>query len=219
MEWVTFQKFRTEEEALELTEKLNHAGINYQLESIAPPVDVTFTGGNILEDKVALRIHPDDFQKVNGLLEHEAQELLASLDRDYYLFDFSDEELMDILQNYDEWNKMDYLLAGFLLRERGHNISNEKIANWKKQKINQLRQPISGQSYWIVFGYVAAVLTGFIGIAIGYLFFTSKKVLPTGDKIHMYDLSTIRHGKRIFSMGIFFVLLYTVLFLFSFLRY
>ena len=55
---------------------------------------------------------------------------------------------------------------------------------------------------WIIFGYVAALIGGFIGILLGYSLWLSKKKLPNGSKVPAYNEEIRKHGRIIFYLGI-----------------
>ena len=109
-----FRKFPSLEQASELKALLNENGIETILDDNAPSVDVTFTG-NTLQNEIEVRIKQTDFQKAESILEKEVENLIETIDKDYYLFKFTDEELYDILLKSDESNAFDYTLAQKIL--------------------------------------------------------------------------------------------------------
>jgi hypothetical protein len=63
---------------------------------------------------------PKDFAVAQRELEKYYRAQIAHAEDDYYLFEFSDAELNEILSKPDEWGDFDYQLAQQLLRERGN---------------------------------------------------------------------------------------------------
>ncbi|WP_179349512.1 hypothetical protein [Winogradskyella pacifica] len=196
-----FRKFQSLEQASELKALLNENGIETILDDNAPSVDVTFTG-NTLQNEIEVRIKQTDFQKAESILEKEVENLIETIDKDYYLFKFTDEELYDILLKSDEWNAFDYTLAQKILIQRGKPIDKELLNSLKNERLKQLAEPEGNQKPWIIAGYFFAVLGGFLGLIIGYFLWTSKKTLPDGQKIHTYAENDRRHGKYIFYISL-----------------
>jgi len=202
MELVTYKKYKTAEEAVPLVDLLKSNDVSYQIENIAPSVDITFTGGMELENKIAIKLKPIDFEKVETLLNKLALENIDLVDNDHYLFNFSDNELFEILENYNEWSETDFILAKKILNDRGKDITDEKVQELKNQKISELRKPEKGHKGWNIFGFVSAICGGLLGIFIGYHLYKFKKSIPTGEKVYAYDTKTRRIGFRIFLIGI-----------------
>jgi len=216
MELVTYRKYGTEEEAIELIELLKSNNIECFVENIVPSVDMTFTGGNELEDKVAVKLKPKDFEKVEDLLSKVATENVDLIDRDHYLYDFTDEELFEVLENFNEWSKTDFLLAQRILKERGKYIAEEQIEELKNKKIAELRMPEKGHRGWLIAGYIFAILGGLLALFIGYHHYKFKKSLPTGERVYAYDAKTRGTGLRIFYIGLISIVFWITIRLFGF---
>jgi hypothetical protein len=91
-----FRKFPTLEQATELKDLLRENGIESILADNVPPVDVTFSG-NTLQNEIEIRLKQSDFKKAEDILEKDSEELIDSFDKDYYLFEFTDEEIYEVL--------------------------------------------------------------------------------------------------------------------------
>jgi len=196
-----FRKFPTLEQANELKGLLKEKGIESLLADNVPPVDVTFSG-NTLQNEIEIRIKQSDFKKAEEILEKNAEDLINEIDKNYYLFDFSDEELYEILLKSDEWNEFDYALAQKILKQRGKSISKELLNSMKNERLKDLAKPEGNQKPWIIGGYVFSFLGGFLGLIIGYFLWTSKKTLPNGQKVYSYSENDRKHGKYIFYLGL-----------------
>mgnify|MGYP000385321541 FL=1 len=129
-EYSIFKKYPTLEQATELKELLDKEGIDAVLGDNIPPVDVTFSGST-LQHEFEVRIKPSDFGKAEDLLEQQAENIIDQVDKDYYLFDFTDEELYEILLKSDEWNEFDYTLAQKILSQRGKPINKSLLNSLK----------------------------------------------------------------------------------------
>ncbi|MFY8036838.1 MAG: hypothetical protein ACOVMQ_06705, partial [Cyclobacteriaceae bacterium] len=131
------------------------------------------------------------------------------IEKDYYLYSFTDEELFDLISKQDEWSEMDFYLAKKILTERGKDVSESTIQLLKQQRLTTLSKPDETPKAWIYGGYFFAFLGGFLGILIGYSFWISKKIVPNGTKVPMYSNEVRLHGFRIMIIGIimFFLIL------------
>lgn len=195
----TFSNFAL---ATELRNTLENNNIETIIDDNSSPVDVTFSVGASAQDKIEIRIKESDFEKAESILEIAAEEKLNDIDPNYYLFEFTNEELYDILLKSDEWNKFDYTLAQKILKERGKNIDKALIDTLKKQRLEELAKPEENQKPWIIGGYLFALLGGFLGIIIGYFLWTSKKTLPNGQKVFSYSAKDRKQGKIIFYISV-----------------
>lgn len=198
-EHVVFKKFQEFYHAKELKELLEKNNISAILSDDAPPVDVTFTGNANYEFEV--RIQQEDFVKAEKILMNEADSLMDSINEDYYLFDFSNDELFDVLLKQDEWNELDYLLAQKILKNRGEDVNQEMLDNMKQKRLEDLSKPEGGQTPWIFLGYILALLGGVFGLLMGYFLWTHKKVLPNGEKVYSYAEADRKQGKYILILG------------------
>ena len=196
-----FRKFPTLEQATELKDLLNENGIESILADNVPPVDVTFSG-NTLQNEIEIRIKQSDFKKAEDILEKNAEELIDQIDKGYYLFEFTDEELYEVLLKSDEWNAFDYTLAQKILKQRGKSVDKELLNSLKNERLKDLAKPEGNQKPWIIGGYVFSILGGFLGLIIGYFLWTSKKTLPNGQKVYSYSENDRKHGKYIFYIGL-----------------
>lgn len=196
-----FRKFSNLEQATELRDLLLKNSIQSELADNVAPVDVTFSGSTI-QNEIELRIRPSDFKKAEEVLEKEAENLINEIDSDYYLFDFTDEELYDILLKSDEWNSFDYTLAQKILAERGKPIDKDLLDSLKKQRLQDLSKPEGNQKPWIIAGYVFTFLGGFLGLVVGYFLWTAKKTLPNGQRVYSYSENDRKHGKYIFYISL-----------------
>lgn len=193
-----FRTFSNTEQVSELQQVLSEHGIETIIDNNSPPVDVTFTGGGSINHKIEVRIKPSDFKKAEKILEQTAEQHLNDIIPGYYLLDFTDDELYDVLLKYDKWNTFDYTLAQKLLKDRGKQVDEALLKALKKQRLEELAKPDENQRPWIVAGYVFALLGGFLGLIIGYFLWTGKKTLPNGQKVYSYMAKDRRHGKYIF---------------------
>lgn len=196
-----FRRFSTLTQAQELEALLNKNNISTVLGDNIAPVDITFSGGT-LQDQYEVKISPFDFEKAEFILEEEAENLLDKIDKEYYLFSFTNDELYEVLIKSDEWNPFDYKLAQKLLINRGEKVDAQMLDSLKKERLKVLAKPEENQKSWIIAGYLFSFLGGGVGIIIGYSLWSSKKTLPNGERIYSYKSVDRKHGKNIFIIGL-----------------
>ena len=207
-DFITYQKFNDPALAEELAEQLEQHQIEYTIEEESTGFDPSLVMSN--EAKYyAVKIKSDDFETVNELLKENEEVNTDEIDKDYYLFSFTDDELMEVVTKADEWSAFDVVLARKLLTERGKEVSDQKIAAIHEQRIEELKQPEASQLSWIIIGYLIALsgvilpfFVSAIGIFIGWHLSSYKKTLPDGERIYGYSETDRMHGKRIFYLGI-----------------
>lgn len=197
---LTFEKFNDPELAATIAAQLKAQGVNAVIENEGPGFDVTFAN-NSFEPNIHLKLDPADFNKARSALEQYYQGQLADMDPGYYLFSFSDAELLDLVKNPDEWGPLDYALAKQILAEHGNPISPEEEAAFQQERIKALTKPEKSQLLWIVLGYIAAFLFPLLGVILGYILAYTKKTLPNGEQVNVYSSNEVRHGKRILILS------------------
>ncbi len=201
-DFAIFKRFNDPGLAYELAEELRKNGIEFQVIDDSPSVDITFTNNSTFQKETQLMIRQTDFEKANKIQEEYADEILMNLNKDHYLFEFTNDELYEILEKPDEWNYIDYKLAQKILKDRGKNINEHLLKSLKQERITELSEPDKGDSLWIIIGYISALLGGFLGVTIGWIIWTMKKTLPNGEKIYVYSESDRKHGKIMLIIGI-----------------
>ena len=196
----TYRKFIYEDDALELMEILKQNHITYELANNSSQLDSNF-GADINTKQFELKIHKDDFEQAEKLEEELIKNELENVEEDYHLFDYSDEELMEIVMKKEEWSKFDYLLAQKILKERGKEVNPELINVINKQRVKDLATQETSPTWLIIIGYVTAILGGFLGIFIGAYLMYYKKALPNGDRIYGFDRNDRSHGQNILILS------------------
>ncbi len=198
--FLIFKKVNDEGYAKELGMLLKETNIKYLLEETSEFVPIFSTGQ--LTREFTIKLRKEDFSKAESLLFEISRKQLEDVEKDYHLFSFTDEELMEIVAQPDEWNQFDFLLAQNILRERGKGINTETIDSLKKQRLKELAKPEENQKLWIYIGYIVAILGGLLSIFIGWHLLSYKKTLPDGNRVYGYSASDRKHGNKIFILGI-----------------
>ncbi|HEY5327312.1 MAG TPA: hypothetical protein VIJ27_09960 [Mucilaginibacter sp.] len=201
-EFITYQKFSDSALADELGGQLEFHHIEYFIEKEARPFDPTYSFNESSVTQYAVKIKSEDFEKVNRLLKDDASEDVTEIGKDYYLYSFTDDELMEVITKADEWSPFDVVLARKLLAEKGKVFTDDAITAINEKRIEELKVPDPPQTYWIVVGYVCAFAGGLLGIFIGWYLMTYKKTLPNGERVYEYLESDRKQGRIIFYIGI-----------------
>lgn len=199
-EFVTFEKFNNQNSAKELGALIAEQNIDFILEDNSLTFDPAFAN-NDFGKEYCIKIRKSDFEKANKVLVEIAENEINDVDKDYYLFGFTVDELVDVVSKSDEWNKFDVSLAKKILKNKGRELTPEEIEKIKQQRILELSQPEEGQKIYIILGYLTAFLGGFLGIFIGWHLLTYKKTLPNGNRIFAYSTNDRKQGNRITIIG------------------
>jgi hypothetical protein len=207
-EFITYQKFNDVALANELAEQLKHHNIEYYIEEDSLMFNPSFALNDPLSKNYDVRIKSEDFEKVTRLLNQDESENVADVDKDYYLFGFTDDELMEVITKADEWSPFDHVLARKILVERGKIITDNDIEAINAKRIEELKVPEEPQTSWIVIGYFFALVGGLLGIFVGWHLMTYKKTLPDGERVYDYTENDRKHGRNIFYIGIVVLILF-----------
>ncbi|MEP6675287.1 MAG: hypothetical protein ABJA78_09030 [Ferruginibacter sp.] len=202
-EYVTYQRFNNAENMKDFAVFLKANQIDCEQDDLSTQFDASFAN-NEFEKDFRIKLKKDDFEKANHLLADYYKTDLENIPPDYYLFGFTDVELMEIITKRDEWGVFDFLLARKLLKERGKEINDEQLSIIKKKRIAELAKPEKSANKWVMAGYAGAFFGALLGLIVAFSLNT-KKTLPNGDKVYVYSEPDRKHGRII--MIISFVVL------------
>jgi hypothetical protein len=204
-----FQSFASAEAAQPLLAALEQRGIatitSFDNGQVA--FDPSFAN-NKLTSKFIVQLSLADFERASQVLADLDKDALSQANPNHYLFNFSDEELFDLLLKPDEWSSFDVALASQLLRKRGRDISPDTLKLLRQHRVAKLAQPDEDHSIWVRSGYASALLGGLIGFFIGYHLYTHRNQLPDGRRVYAYSPKDRVHGVRIMVLGAVMLVLY-----------
>ncbi|MBD1363614.1 hypothetical protein IDJ77_07315 [Mucilaginibacter sp. ZT4R22] len=201
-ELITYQKFNDAALADALVDILEKHDIAYEVEQATASANPLLALNNELNIEYIVKIAPEDFLPADVAVSNEEQTGIADVEPEHYLFAFTNEELLDLIAKRNEWSAFDYQLAQQILKERGVELSEEKISELVDGRIAELKQPEPPQTVWIVLGYACAVFGGLLGLFIGWHLANHKKTLPNGEQVFGYTEADRAHGRRIFYLAI-----------------
>lgn len=208
--FLTYRKYYDLQVIRSIAGLLAENGIPYEIEDNSPTFNPNFAF-DALAQEYRIKLRAEDFERADEVLKDTAKDRLEELPENYYLYDFKEEELMDILVKPDEWGKLDYMLAQKILNERGIEVNDKFLALLRRQRIQELSKPEHISNTWIIAAYIFAVLGGLIGILMGTGIALHQKTLPNGDRVYAYSPESRRHGWNIIFIGLLFLVLSLVI--------
>jgi hypothetical protein len=211
-DFLTYQQFNDKSEADELLALLTENNIECFFEDATASFDPSFVNSE-LNNEYRIKLKKEDFAKADSLLLSITAKQIEGIDQDYYLFEFSNEELRELISKSDEWSKFDYLLAQKILSDRGHKVEQDEIQLIYNQRMEELSKPEKSQINWIIAGYIFVLMGGFLGLFIGWHLHSHKRTLPNGESVYAYSAEDRKSGIRMVTLGIVCLILW-MLFLF-----
>lgn len=199
--FLTYQKFNDQAAASELAQFFGENGLAYELEDSSINFDVSFAY-NEINKEFRVKLRGNDFKRADELLQELSKKSIELADESHYLYQFSDEELIDLLQKADEWNAFDVALAKDILKQRGKELNNNTLQQFRSERLAVLSEPQKANWVWVFTGYLLAVLGGLLGFFIGWHLINHKKTLPSGESIQAYTDADRKNGYNILALGI-----------------
>lgn len=209
--FLTYSKFYTKEEAEEFAALLDKNNIVFDAERLTAQLDNIYLGEDS-DPRYVVKVQQQDFGKVESLVKKEMETQVDHLPSDYYLFQFSNEELLEVLHNSEDWNHLDQTLAKRLLQQRNVNTDGLAVQSvFNEEEING-KERISAAT--LVITYLLAAFFAIVGMLIGALMITAKRTMKDGSKMPLYDNWTVNQGWIVFNIG----LVRTLIFLYFIFR-
>lgn len=194
-----YKLYYNREQAEAVGAVLGEAGISYEIIGTRKSFDPSYAFNNVDPD-INLMLRAEDFSRANEVLKAYYANQAESVDPNYYLFHFTDKELLDIIRRQDEWGEFDVALAKQILRNRGIPITEEADDISTRQRMVELALPEEAPLWMFIAGYFLAFVGGFGGFVMGRLL-SSTKVLPNGQRVPVYAKSDYAHGRVIMVIG------------------
>ena len=199
-EYVAYKKFTDLDSAEEVLRLLKENNIECHLldETFA---SVKIVGYNPIDFGITLNIKPNDFGKANTILKQYYLDEIEKADTTYYLFDFADNELMEIVEKPYEWGDFDVHLARKILKGRGVVINEASIETKKEAAIADLSKIIPVSGLRIICGYLFAFIFPPYSMISGFLIVHNRNILPNGKKVYLHSEADRKHGKIIVMLS------------------
>ncbi len=209
-EYLRFKLFTDKQTAEDFAEVLKLSNIDYKIVEDALVFDASFANHPLARDYV-IAVKQRDFKEASGAYDEYFAKQLDNVPADYYLLQFTDDELLDILAKPDEWGAFDYQLSKELLKTRGIDISKEKTDRLKGERYYELARPEGEHAKNIVGYYIVSILFFPVGWIIGWIWGYSKKQLPDGYRVYAYNEKMRLHGRIILLICIVIPVLSVIL--------
>jgi hypothetical protein len=196
----TFMGFSDPQMAQEIAAILAEAKILYNIYDSRKDFDPAFNNSE-LGKEILIQIRQQDFGRAESLVNEKMPFQIENADSDHFLFGFSNEELKEVVKRADEWHVLDVKLAKYLLQQKGISVSDEEMADFRKQELIEKSAPEKIKAFWLVVAYISALCIGPLGLLIGWYLSTLKKILPDGSQVYNYDKTDRLHGRLILFCG------------------
>ena len=208
--YLTYRRFNSLDEVEDIIDILKQNAILFRIEDNSQ-VTPSIIMGESSEANIRLKLQQSDFEKADKVINLYFEKSIGDIESDYYLLSFNDDELIDVINKKDEWSHYDYNVAKIELKKRGIEI-NEKLENAiRKNRLKELTQEEKGSTIWMIVGYISAFLGGILGIAIGLSMWRSKRTLPTGARVSIFNKETRINGIYITVLGIIMFIMSLIL--------
>ncbi len=211
-EFVTYRRYNNLFDTAPLVELLQQENIEYEIENASPNLDITFSA-NTSQDEFRVKIAREDFEKVDKLIQALTTQLLDQLDSDHYLFEFTEEELIEILEKPDEWSNDDYVIARKILSDRGKFYSDDQLVEMRNNRISFLKKPKTEPSGLVLSGWIFALLGGLFGLIIGWYLKDFKRTIFNGQRVYEFNEETRKKGHKMMRLGLIIHIICLVVYL------
>lgn len=208
--FLNFQKFYDKETASDIASHLESNQIPIELEDGERFFDITFSNNKMLKP-IWLKVKATDMIKAEETLHAYYQTKLDLVSPDYYLFNFSNHQLMEIIRAPDEWGWLDYPLAIRILSNRGVSISKEEISKINAERIAVISIPVNSPASSIWLAYLVSIFWP-AGLMAGGIMAFMKKTIYNGDRLYAYSENDRKHGIRILLLSTLFFLVWAIRF-------
>ena len=199
-DFTTYRKFTDQESAEDVCKLLKDNGIEYEL-SDSSHTYLKVIGYSQIDPGIVINIKSNDFKKADQILDSYYLKQIENVDKSHYVFEFSDDELKEIVRNPYDWGTLDFHLAKKLLKDKGFEFSENYIEDRKSEKIKELSQTKEVSTYKLILGYIFSIILPPVGLIIGLLIVNTKNVLPNGQKLHAYTTKSRTQGQIIITIS------------------
>jgi hypothetical protein len=151
--FIEFQRFPDFNTASELIDILDANRILYQVDDSATRFDIANASTNPMENQVIVRIKETDFETVNNLCEKKTSQAEENIGVDHYLYTFSDNDIIDVIANPEEWTELEVKIANEIFKQRGLKPTAELIKSVRKEKIQEQNKKATETKNRFVIGY------------------------------------------------------------------
>ncbi len=184
---VEIARFRTGEPVEDCASVLDAAGIRYRLASDSSIFDYSSIGAERTHSCMIMVSSADLIRARTVLLEHARRDVAMGLPEDCHLLDWSDQDLLAVVQTPGEWCAHDVASAESILQKRRIDPLISRFVD-PKSSVASSEEELKHVS-WTIFalGFIAATFGGLLGILIGLIYSESSGSSEGKPKKYTYD--------------------------------
>lgn len=208
-----YRGFHNKENAVDYVRLLKSNDVPYRLEGADTIIDEAIVG-TAMFPKIILKLIPDDFKKVNDLIEKEVLSNFHDIES-HQLNDMSDRELLDILKHQDEWSIENVIITKRLLSIRGIPIPDDHVEQWKQERLEVLQKGKKGNVWTMLSIMIPLIVVSVIFhpllmiglIGTGWYYWQDKSVDMDGNKYFTFEKNTRTFGLVVSILSILIVII------------
>jgi hypothetical protein len=195
-ELINYQTFSNLEEASHLIDLLNANNIPFAIDDSAMRFDISAQHINPLQGGVIVKIQAADVEKADEIYSQETE----SVD-DHYLYSFSDNDIIDVIVNPQDWTEEEIALAKQISAQRNLQPTAELVKSLRKntdavqEQIKQENTVRNGASWFLWIAILSALNTTLI-------IFNQNLHFPVGLGINELIMGTFWGYGEIASMDL-----------------
>jgi len=191
---LTYARYNTREDAEYLTSLLHQNNIPFEMAHEVNQLDNIYLG-DALDQLFILKIPGEKFTAVNKLLAEQARHDFQATGFTHYFDSFNENELLEVLENPNDWNAYDAEIARLKLEK--DESANPVIA--ASVDYTKAYQPEHIKTEWLIVAYLFSFIL--LGIMVGSLIVRTRKTLQNGASVYMYDEAARKHGQIMIIIG------------------
>lgn len=216
---VLVESFFNEKDAYKAKILLERNNIFHKFFKSRNNLEETFVSSNSIPTEIW--VYEKDIEKSYSLINNSLYENEELITPD--INNYTNDELIDIVKNKDEWHVSFLNEAKNILTNRGIKIDDKEVSEHINNKLNELKQGKHAHPVAISMCWISAVLSvpfltlgflgltfGFMGTIAGYLYWKSKIKAFDDNKYFLFNIKTRTHGKFIFITGIFSISIFLI---------
>jgi len=128
-EFINYHTFSNLEEASNLIEILDKNQIQFEINDSTLHFDVVPLSANPMENGVVIKIRAEDKERVDKIFQIDTEKDFIF---DHYLLSFSDNDILDVIVNPEEWTEEEIELAKKISKQRNLKPTAEQVKSLRK---------------------------------------------------------------------------------------
>lgn len=196
---IVFKTLTNIEEAEKIGEQLALHHIAYEIESPPQLLDRNFIGEQLMPDHY-IKVRPSDFTRAHEIVDELYKNIAVTVGKDYYLFDFSDEEILEVANHKNQWGDLNYYVALEILAKRGIPYDKQLTNALEEEAAAIVPQP--AKPFYLFLAYIILAISflsihpafSIVGLIAGLFLYGATKTLKNGTRIPYYDPNSRNNG-------------------------